>query len=351
MSSTISKARNDSSWINVAKACAIVGVVLQHVSGLLYSDQRIFYSVWWVVALFIMIGGYNAMSSYKNRGYVVMKRRLLGIGIPYVVATIIYQIHHFNFYETCLALCHFDASGPLYYVAVYLQLALITPVLISIIRYCEAGKVKRRYVVTWFLLIVLCLWSSDRTNIMDIGYGGGRLFGGPWLFFWFAGMFIRMREDSVKSFVGREYRIILSSVLLAVWEYVFVVEGHNLEYAPLFPGSGVGLTWANTLETFIIFFWFRDVVSFVESKKSDLGQIMIRPLNYVGRHTLYIFLYHKMFVSIPTKAMSIVGIPIMDSPCALIGAAFIVFLPIAVEIGMGKIKIAFENFMTGVKVV
>lgn len=63
-------------WIDVAKICSVVGVVLQHVRGYIYTNDNIFYSLWWVVALFIMIGGYNAMVSFAKRGKVLVKKRI-----------------------------------------------------------------------------------------------------------------------------------------------------------------------------------------------------------------------------------------------------------------------------------
>ncbi len=40
------------------KTVCMVGVVLHYVKGEAYSNDKVFYSVWFVVALFLMIGGY-----------------------------------------------------------------------------------------------------------------------------------------------------------------------------------------------------------------------------------------------------------------------------------------------------
>ena len=119
--------REDTSvlWIDVAKTVCMIGVVLQHVKGYAYSNDKIFYSVWFVVALFLMIGGYNLMGSWLTRGIVIWRKRLSGIFLPYAVATVFYVLleHRFLDIATLLTtLLHFNASGPLYYVAVYMQL-------------------------------------------------------------------------------------------------------------------------------------------------------------------------------------------------------------------------------------
>ncbi|SFW47593.1 acyltransferase family protein [Selenomonas ruminantium] len=355
MTSPANSSKKESSWINVAKACAIIGVVIQHVNGYLYTDQRIFYSVWWVVSLFIMIGGYNAMSSYLNRGYVVMKRRLLGIGIPYVIATIIYHVfdtHHFNLYELCLTLSHFNATGPLYYVAAYIQLLLITPVLIAVIQYCEKDNSTKRYAFAWILILGLCLLISKTTNIFDIAIGGGRLFAGPWLFFWFAGMFVRIREERCTLQVDMVYRMMIYTFLLLLWELIFSWGEVNHNYiGPLFRGSGVGMTWANTIETFIVFFWFKEVVSWYETKSCGCLCKIFAGLNYLGKHTLYVFLYHMLFKSIykgvmPPPPQGLVSSILYAIACL----GFMVFMPVWWERTEGRLKEKWCNFMLGVKV-
>ena len=71
--------------------------MLQHVEGYAYTDIDIFYSVWWAVALFVMIGGYNAMLSYENRGVVIVKKRIKEIVVPYLFATAVYVFYNNQF--------------------------------------------------------------------------------------------------------------------------------------------------------------------------------------------------------------------------------------------------------------
>ena len=341
-----------SSWINVAKACAIVAVVIQHVKGTLYGQPEIWYAMWWAVPLFLTVGGYNVMNSYENRGYVVLKKRMLGIGIPYVVATILYHIrfeHHFNLYEVLLRLVHFDISGPLYYVAVYLQLVLITPVCIAVMRWCEAKNIKRRYAAAWLIIYGWCLLATARSNIFDIVLGGGRLFAGAWLFYWFVGMFIRRYENKVKLWLYSASRLTILTILLIVWQVVFIGYGVNLELGQMFPGAGLVMTWANTAETFILFFWFKDVVTFWEERRGILAKI-IAPVDYLERHTLYIFLYHMLFLSICrvlSPPPNILSVKILYTAFVL---GVMLLAPIGLEWTLRRLWTKFMQFMSGIKV-
>lgn len=94
--------------------------VLQHVRGYIYTNDNIFYSLWWVVALFIMIGGYNECYGFlckKRKG--ACKKENLGYINPLFFATILYTLYDNRFLnatEVLVRLLHFDATGPLYYV-------------------------------------------------------------------------------------------------------------------------------------------------------------------------------------------------------------------------------------------
>lgn len=80
-------------WINIAKTVAIAGVLIQHVNGWLYSDEKIFQSVTYAVAVFIMIGGYLTARSYEQRGIVCIRKKLRRLLVPCIVSTVIYVFY------------------------------------------------------------------------------------------------------------------------------------------------------------------------------------------------------------------------------------------------------------------
>ncbi len=300
-------AHDKKSWINVAKTFSIGGVVLQHVRGYAYSNDYIFYSVWWTVALFIVIGGYNAFSSYERRGKFLIKKKLLGIIIPYFFATVIYVIYNDRYFDVSTVLqrlLRFNASAPLYYVAVYIQLLFISPILIGIINVCD--RKKYFFIISWALLLVCGYLSTRYTNVFDIIIGGGYLFAGPWLLFWYLGMCIKNMEKHVSLKPGVKYVFfVVLSIFIAVWQYFFVNRGLNLKLGSMYHGEQVGMTWANALETVLILFWFKYSVEIVEKNMVKASKILVRLFDYLGGFTLYIFLYHMLFLSIYTGYLEV----------------------------------------------
>ena len=163
-------------WIDVSKGIAIIGVVIQHVSGYLYTNNYFYHSVLFVVALFVMLGGYNTLSSYINRGTVIFKTRLIGIFLPYFLATMIYITyteHFLNAENIVYHLLRFNASGTLYYVAVYMQLVFITPIIIGLLNWSEGTYKTVKFIFISIVIFLVCFLSNTYTNIFDIKTGGG----------------------------------------------------------------------------------------------------------------------------------------------------------------------------------
>ncbi len=99
------------------------------------------------------------------------------------------------------------------------------------------------------------------------------------------------------------------------------------------------LTWANALETVIIFFWFKLSMGMVE--KSRLINKLFIPLDNIGKHTYYIFLYHVLILEVYGECFG--------KPSLLFDRGFVYAIialsPIAVEIALKKLKACFYYIM------
>ncbi len=336
------------SWINIAKICSAVGVVLQHVRGYVYSGDYIYYSVWWAVALFVMIGGYNSYSSWQRRGSFQLKNKIWRIVSPYFVATLFYSIYNNHFldgWDYLDNLFHFNASGPFYFVAVYIQLLTISPILIAVMEKCLTKK----WLLAIFTIAVITIgwFTTLYTNLFDIAFGGGNLFAGPWLIFWFAGMCIKFGEKFIiVEQKTKKWIVIGLTIAIATWQYYFVNRELNLEWQSVFNGEQVGLTWANALETILIFFWFKYTVELFESTSGSLCAMMLRIPNLLGRHTLYIFLYHMIFLYIYREHLQI-DVPTIDRWLCLI---FVIIGPVLLGQVLSQCKLGLRCLLKSVRV-
>ena len=297
------------------------------------------------------------MSSYITRGYVVVRKRLLSIFCPYVLATILYSIYadrYFNMTEILKRMLHFSAAGPLYYVAVYMQLIIVTPVLIGLLKWCHDSNRYVRYSFSLICILLICYFSVHYSNIFDIVIGGGNLLAGPWLLFWFIGMSIRSTSKERIRTIDKTIAIVSLTVAIAIWQYVFVGMEVNLSLKPIFNGTQVGMTWANTLETILIFFWFKEVFTPLGDTNSAAVGITqkkillftLAPMEFIGKHTLYIFLYHILFLTIYRDWINISCILLSKLICL----AFIIGMPVVLEIIVDIIKLNLEKMMKNIRI-
>ncbi len=282
------------------------------------------------------------MDSYLNHECFHLKSKVIRLLTPYCFATVIYVVYDTHFLDANFLfqrLIHFDVRKFMYYVAVYLQLLVMTPVLIRLINYC--GKKNRliRMTLAYMVIILVGYLSARYTNLFDISKGGNYIFAGIWLVFWYTGMIIRyIEKDVVIDLRVQKAILILLTVLIVCWEYVFVLKEMNLALPNVYHGD-LMLTWANALETVIIFFWFKLSMGMVE--KSRLINKLFIPLDNIGKHTYYIFLYNAIFIDVYLDYLQY-SQPLANRISFLL---FIILAPIALEIALKKSKSCFHRMM------
>jgi len=170
-------------WINCAKCVAILAVLVDHTNGVLYTNQNIAMASYFSVSLFILLAGVTIHWSNERKFFdgfncvgSVLKNRVWKIALPYMVATFIYQIvifRYFDFNQYVGFLLHFNASGPFYYILLYLQLTAVSPILYAMIRKSRTWKYP--IVLQAFGLVgvvYVAYLTTNYSNILEI-YGGG----------------------------------------------------------------------------------------------------------------------------------------------------------------------------------
>ena len=121
--------RND---IQILRAVAIIAVVLIH------TCPNGMYQVWcrpfinFSVALFLFLSGYLTRTNYDNWG-AFFKRRLTRVIIPYLLWTVIYSMPPIPSPTLLLKnIITSNATAHLYYIPVYIQFVLFTPLIIKL---------------------------------------------------------------------------------------------------------------------------------------------------------------------------------------------------------------------------
>ncbi len=300
--------KNQVMWINCLKAIAIIAVVVDHTNGLLYSNRYIAQGSYFSVTLFILLSGYTTYLSVVNKNsneidisLKAVLRKILPLIKQYLFATFVVLIFTYRVFvltDYINFALKFNISSPYYFILFFLQLKLITPLLLKIAK--NTNKFKLQILIDIAILLFLFVVAAiciNRTFILPVHGGGAYLFGGTYLPVYYMGMLINkynMLEkisNKVKSFI-----LVPLIVFWCIWIYLMAnaILKMDVILQPFF-GAGFNPPSAN----FIIFasitlVLFYSIFSLLEQNRNKISKCIVKVFAYVGRNSLYVFLYHLL---------------------------------------------------------
>lgn len=254
-------------WLDFLKGLAICAVVLDHLYGVFYKNIFIQQHTSFSVALFIFLAGITtAMSLSKYNLFQFYKKRLLAIINPYILATFLISLFiHKPFLSS---LINFNAAGPFYFIAFFLQLLLIAPILN-----------KLNY---FFLPLIFAVsFLLNRFHFTNLWGGGEFLFGGSFLFLFYLGIIFYKKI----SFFKQKFIFFIIAALILIF-----IELFNL----------IPATWHNP-PYFLTMFYTLTIFSLFYNLNLNPKRLIIRLFSFLGRYSLYIFLYHSLLFSLLEK--------------------------------------------------
>ena len=293
-------------WVDIAKFMAIIAVMIDHTLGILYSDGYVQFFSFYSVSLFILIMGITSWWSYnKNNGAMHRKvlNKCLKILRPYAVATIIYSIFSdrvFNFEAILNRFIHFNASPPFYYVLLYIQLVVISPLLFYVFKIAGEKKLGLAIELIAFLVVLgISSLTTNYSNILGVYGGGGKLFGGTYLILLYLGMWFGKycNRISVNSIIAGILSAISCGCAIA-WFCFISRDSFNIDSKIPFGGGlnppSISLGLYAVLVASTLYF----LELFLKRFPNSLPLKIIDKIAFIGKHTLYIFLYHRFFLDI-----------------------------------------------------
>lgn len=154
-------------WINMAKFIAILAVMVDHTNGVLYTRRSVALASYFSVSLFIFLMGITTFWSYeRNVGKLKTKviQKISAISVSYFLATAVYQVaafHNFDFGRYVTALISFNASGPFYFVLLYIQLVFVSPFIFYLIKIIGKTNSKK-------IAVIHCIFVWGGGNIIKL---------------------------------------------------------------------------------------------------------------------------------------------------------------------------------------
>lgn len=292
-------------WIDCAKFLAILAVLIDHTKGILYEGETVQYIFFYSVAVFFFLSGmtsYYSLRSRKETGLSWVGRRLWRILVPYLAAVAVYQYvksgYLFSLGNFVLWALNFNVEGSFYFVLIYLQLIAAAPVLYLITVFCRRGRFsvlcRAGYLAAVWLF---SMFLVKHTFALETYGGGNYMFGATYLFLFVMGMIaadMQIELRSIKSAAAASvgavivYGAVLAFLLrdrLAWDESMF---GWLLRVNP----PGITMIVYSLACLFLIF----TLCSLGALMKNRAADGLLRVLAWLGRYTLYIYLYHMIIL-------------------------------------------------------
>lgn len=270
--------------VQIFRAFAIIAVVMIHTtpSGIEQVIFRPFIN--FSVATFLFLSGYltTITNSNWNDFY---KRRITRVIIPYIIWSVIYTLASKNIKLLPINLLTAKSAAPLYYILVYIQFILLTPIL---------GKLaKSKYqALGWFIAPI----SVTLNYIISSGNGSssyfsifGQTFCFGWFTFYYLGLILGNNCIEIHYSIKKLFIFYLLSIILQIAEGYILFRigdancGTQLKLSSLLSSS---------LFLLILYMILRN------SHITSSFQNQFKYLKIVGDYSFGIYLSHYMLIKI-----------------------------------------------------
>lgn len=290
-------------WVDCAKAVAIIAVAVDHCNGLLYHNQLIAYASYFAVTLFTLLAGFSICLAYQSGKVITFQSQLIKVGkyfCQYALATCLVLTitdNRFDLSEAVWCVLNFSASGPFYFFLFFFQLMLIAPFLLSWCIYCT----HKTYSALWHLITIVMLChishlSIQYTFILPVHGGGQFLFGGTYLLVYYLGILIGCTSQFKRTTKNLQKQFIMISIL---WVIQLLLNYYKLDYIDRFLvaywGGGFNPPSLQLIVFGLTTFYLMHALFYpLEISRHKIGNCTIKAFVWVGRSTMYIFLYHLL---------------------------------------------------------
>lgn len=325
-------------WLNCAKLIAIIAVLTDHSHMVLYDSQKIAVVSYFSVPLFITVSGMTSYISNSKRSdeswYKTFWRNSKGILTAYMAATFIYQIaenHYFDFEVYLNHLYRFDMASPFYYVLLYIQLMLVNRIIYHFIDNLKE-KVIFKEILMFVIIIGIAYLTTNYTNILGVLGGGGVLFGGTFLIFYYMGMLLAKHDCfNIESKNIRIIMTVITGILGILWgmfiaKDLFEIDSH-IAFGEVNPPS-ISLF----IMTVLVLCFSYSLFTVLQDVKGI--SVVTDVCSKLGKHTLYIFLYHRLFMDYYLNRLSFNNIAVKR----VVYFTVMIFAPIMVEYILKNLK-------------
>lgn len=274
-------------WIDILRGIAICAVVVDHGIFLFWETsyrqsiiwQHTYFSIIW----FIFLSGVaNALSAKRNkwvfpRSYLTFWMKRIAILAPYIYASIIVYLSmntaRIDPAQFLHSLLYFSLQPTFYFINLILQLYFIFPSLYHLVIKCKTVWHKTLFAAV-MLVVTLQILKINPVGILAVP---GFLFGGAYLFIFVLGILYAEINFKLNPLL-----LIISAILFARYEFIL-----------LFSQSGFSTNLSLAI-------WSVSLLIVVKTGLSRYftNHFWAKILGYLGRHSIFIYLFHYLFLTL-----------------------------------------------------
>lgn len=273
--------------IQLLRGIAIIAVVTIHTVQIGDISVIIRPFINFAVAMFIFLSGYLTKIENENLTIGIFnKKRIFRVMIPYIIWSIIYTIAYSNYKKFFVKILTGTSCGIYYYILVYIQLVLITPFVIKLVKskYKNIGFIITPIFILIYYLIVIIL---KREIPFPINANNFII----WFIYYYIGIILGNNQIGVKNI--KNIKIIVTiSLILQIFEGIL---WNKLGY------YGMATTQlkftsmiSNVLILFLTFFWLSNGKEIEEKSWKNY-------LIEIGGMSFGIYLSHILILDIFNK--------------------------------------------------
>ncbi|MDK0707391.1 MAG: acyltransferase [Clostridium perfringens] len=302
-------------YIQNLRAISIMAVVLIHILPVCGEAIIIRQFLNFCVAMFLFISGYLTNSIIDDVKY-FYKKRISRIFIPYIIWSFVFILlsGNYNLKSILARILTGQGCGIYYYILVYAQMVIITPLLIKTL-----DKRYRRYIYLLTPISILVLYILKFLGL-EIGFPYNVLSFTVWIIFYYYGLNVRFLERDHKL----ENNLYKNIILYIIFIVLSIIEGfiwnENGDYSMAV--SQIKIT------SIISSIYFIKVSIGVRNKIKLKNKLISSIFLLLGDYSFGIYLTHMLFVKIFNKIIpsQILYVPISLIAILLSNCIFIYFL-------------------------
>lgn len=316
---------NKNKYWQFVRGLCIIAVVLMHCpSGLNYDVSSITYKAYFIlrqfinfpVAVFIFMSGYFSKSAdgslldyYKNR--------VLRLVVPFIIWSLFYTIIsitqnivaglYVSWKYTIFNFIIGQASPPLYYIVVLVQLTILTPFLYKVIQ--KQNKILNclLWLITPIYLILLYLY---KIHLGSNGFPFNTLYAAlfpAWFNFYWLGINVRNKKgvwyNRLRSIRGLELLVVFS-IIVCMLESLIWIYG---EYGAGFAVNQVRFS-SFGYSFLLILLFSKHAIEYERTKSGKFNSGIFRLTSFLGDISYGIYFSHIFFLRIVMSVLELFSI-------------------------------------------